>query len=201
MAERRVNKKAPVEKQSTMSVEEVLEKISDSTDEIKEAGVSSSVREKTNERISNDEEIPCKSLTFGGLTWVSPKTNAFYRWNGIGDIEYIPFGELVTMNNTSRGFLFKPLIVVQDPRVVKYFRLLPTYEKVARINDLPKVFKGSLREISKFIDDALNVNMRNVMISKVRQMRKEGLLVNIDVINLLNEKLGYDFSESDLEEE
>lgn len=183
------------------TVEEVLDKINSGTEDLKDKNANDTVRDSEAEKILNEEEIPCKSVTFGGLTWVSPKTNAHYRWNGMGDIEYISFGELVTMNNTSRNFLFKPLFVVQDPRVIKYFRLLPVYEKVARINDLPSVFKGSISGIQKVIDDALNVNMRNIMISKVRQMRKDGTLTNIDIIRLLEEKLGFDFSENNSEEE
>ena len=179
----------------TSKVEEVLKKINSGTEELQADNVNATERTDEAKKIAIDEEIPCKSLVYGGLTWISPKTNAHYRWNGIGDIEYIPFGELVTLNNTARQFLFRPLFVVQDTRAVQYFRLLPVYEKVARINDLEKVMNGSLPQIEKVIEDALTVNMRNLLVSKIRNMRKGGKLNNIDVIRLLEAKLGFNFSD------
>lgn len=146
--------------------------------------------------ISSNEEIPCKSITFGGLNWVSPKTNAHYSWENIGAIEFIQFGELVTLNNTKRQFLHKPYFIVQDERVIKYFRLDETYEKVAKIHSLKEIFeRGSYSEISDTISTAINVNMRDVVISKVTDMRKNGELNNIDIIRLLSDKLMFDLED------
>ena len=52
-------------------------------------------------------------------------------------------------------------------------------------------------EISKVIDDALRVNMRDILISKVRQMYKNKKLKDIEVIRLLEQKLQFDLSESE----
>ena len=178
------------------TVANILEQINDSVDSVS-AVVTPTKRDKVENNVPLDEEIPCKSVTFGGLTWVSPKTNSHYRWNQIGDVEYISFSELITLNNTKRDFLHKPLFVVQDERVVKYFRLAEVYEKVAQIHNLKEVFKGSLGDIVKVLDTAINVNMRGVVISKVRQMRKAGTLNSIDIIKLIEKKLAFDLSEDE----
>lgn len=202
MAGRPATKKAPVAEKA-QAAEAVLEKISASTSELKAEGINDVVRESGAQKISMDEEIPCRSIVFGGLTWVSPKTGSHYRWNGIGDVEYLPFAELVTMNNTNRNFLFRPLFVVQDTRAVEYFRLLPTYEKVARIGDLDEALTGSIADVESVVNDALRVGMRSVLISKVREMRKSGVLRDIDIISLLEQKLSFDFTKDsplDMEE-
>ena len=147
------------------------------------------------EKIPLDEDIPCRSITFGGLTWVSPKTNFIYRFADIAAVEYIPFGELITLFNTSRKFITTPLFVIMDARVVEYFRLRETYERVAEITQLDKVFQRSIREIEESLDRILAVNMRGAAVSKVRQMRHSGQLTNIDVIRLIERKLGFDLSE------
>lgn len=147
------------------------------------------------ENIPLDEEIACKSVVFGGLTWVSPKTNAHYRWNDIGSVTYVPFSELVVMNNTSRRFLFDPLIVVQDERVVRYLRLLDIYKNVASVQKLEKTFRRPLAEIGAVLDVAVKVNMREVLISRVRQMLRDGSLHDYRIIRLLEEKLCFDLSE------
>ncbi len=147
------------------------------------------------EKIPLDEDIPCRSITFGGLTWVSPKTNFIYRFADIAAVEYIPFGELITLFNPSRKFITTPLFVIMDARVVEYFRLRETYERVAEITQLDKVFQRSIREIEESLDRILAVNMRGAAVSKVRQMRHSGQLTNIDVIRLIERKLGFDLSE------
>lgn len=186
--------------ENKVETSDVLKMINKSVDEVSDtvnAQPKSRVKEAS---ISNEEEIACKSITFGGLTWVSAKTNAHYRWNDIGEVEYIPFGELITLNNTKRDFLFKPMFIVQDERVIKYFRLQDNYENVAQVHMLKKIFdEGNLDEVGKAIDNAINVNMRDIVISKVRDMRKTGELTNIDIIKLLEKKLCFDLSDDKAE--
>lgn len=146
-----------------------------------------------NVELKNEDEIAVRSVTFGGLSWVSPRTNAHYRWNEIGAIEYIPFGELITMNNTARDFLFDPLVIVQDDRVVDYFRLNATYEKIACVDKLEEMFnKGDLDEIGVALRSLVNTNMRDIAISKIRTLRQESKLTNIDVIRLIEKILCFD---------
>lgn len=187
------NENIPAEQQTS---ESVLDLINSSVDDVAtEASTMLEVARQNKTEVDFNEEIACKSVVFGGLTWVSSKTNAYYRWENIGAIEYVPFNELITMNNTNRNFLFDPKIVVQDTRVIDYFRLLDVYSNVAQVQNLVGLFNKPLTEISKVVDLAIRVNMRDVMISKIRQLRKEGTLNNIDVIKLLEKKLCFDLSE------
>ena len=101
------------------------------------------------------------------------------------------------MNNYKSDFLRKPLVILMDERAVKKFRLTSVYENVAKINNLTAVFNSSLPEIEKVIDDALRVNMRDILISKVRQMYKNKKLKDIEVIRLLERKLKFDLSDSE----
>lgn len=180
----------------TPSTSSVLSMINESVDAVASQVTVKASSRKQEEVISSDEEIAVRSITLGGTTWVSPKTNAHYRWNEIGAIEYIPFGELVTMNNTKRAFLFKPMVILLDERAIRYFRLQETYEKVAQIHNLKEVFdKNNLAEISKVLDTIIRVNMRDVAISKIRDMRKNGELTNIDIIQLVEKKLCFDLSD------
>lgn len=139
-----------------------------------------------------DIQIPVKSLVFGGLTYKSRTTNAVFRWNQIGAVEYMTIAELNEMNNYKTDFLRKPLVILMDERAIKKFRLTSVYENVAKINNLNAVFKSDLNTIAKTIDNALAVNMRDILISKVRQMYKTKKLTDINVLKLLTEKLKFD---------
>ena len=105
--------------------------------------------------------------------------------------------ELNEMNNYNSDFLSKPYVILMDERAVKKFRLTPVYENVAKINNLTALFNSDMKTIEKTIDDALLVNMRDILISKVRQMYKNNKLVNVKIINLLQRKLQFDLLDSE----
>lgn len=170
----------------------LLDAISETIDELDEA-----VNDKDDydDTLELDTSIPVKSITFGGLTYKSRSTNAVFRWNQIGAIQYMTVAELNEMNNYKSAFLNKPLVILMDERAVKKFRLTPVYENVAKLNNLKEVFSSDMQTIERVIDDALRVNMRDILINKVRQMYKTGKLVDINVIRLLEKKLSFDLSD------
>ncbi len=113
-------------------------------------------RDETIEDIGMDEEVPCMSITFGGLVYTSPITGATYKWHKIGDVEYLSVKELISMNNSKPVFLNRPWIILQDIRAVNKFRLMSKYEEVAKVNQLKKLFAtGDTKLIEATIESAL----------------------------------------------
>lgn len=150
-------------------------------------------RDETIEDIGMDEEVPCMSITFGGLVYTSPITGATYKWHKIGDVEYLTMKELISMNNSKPVFLNRPWIILQDIRAVNKFRLMTKYEEVAKVNQLKKLFAtGDTKLIETTIDSALKSGMREVVISKVRTMYNNGVLNNTHIIKLLEDKLRFE---------
>ena len=150
-------------------------------------------KDETIEEIGMDEEVPCMSITFGGLVYTSPITGATYKWHKIGDVEYLSVKELTSMNNSKPVFLNRPWIILQDLRAINKFRLMSKYEEVAKINQLKKLFAtGDMALIVSTIDGALKSGMREVVISKVRTMYNNGILNNTHIIQMLEDKLRFD---------
>lgn len=184
---------SPVEiSEEPASTSSLIDSISDAIDEMDEASDDNYLSEEVD--LSLNESIPVKSITFGGLTYKSRSTNAIYRWNQIGAIEYMTVAELNEMNNYKRAFLNKPLVILLDERAIKKFRLQKVYENVAKISNLKQLFKSDLGTISRTVQNAIDVNMRDILISKVRQMIKNKSLTDINVIKLLEDKLKHDFT-------
>ena len=145
-----------------------------------------------------DTVVNVKSITYGGLTYKSRTTNAVFRWNQIGAIQSMTIGEINEMNNHKADFLRKPLVILMDERAIKKFRLTSVYENVAKINNLSAVFNsGNLARIDKVVSDALSVNMRDILISKVRQMYKAKKLTDINILRLLEKRLQFDLTDSE----
>ena len=168
------------------SISEAIDELDESADDNVQVGDSG---------LSLDDIIPAKSITFGGLTYKARSTNAIYRWNQIGAIEYMTVAELNEMNNYKRAYLNKPLVILMDERAIKKFRLQKVYENVAQINNLKSLFKSDMATIERTINTALDANMRDILISKVRQMIKNGTLTNINIIKLLEKKLQHDLAD------
>lgn len=150
-------------------------------------------KDDTIDDIGMDEEVPCMSITFGGLVYTSPITGATYKWHKIGDVEYLSVKELISMNNSKPVFLNRPWIILQDIRAVNKFRLMSKYEEVAKVNQLKKLFAtGDIKLIEATIESALKSGMREVVISKVRTMYNNGVLNNTHIIRLLEDKLRFE---------
>ena len=199
---------------SVIEDEDLDDKIEEENNEIKETPTNGSLLDSITSAIDDLEDstggdvepivdlpidtlIGVKSITFGGLTYKSKTNNAIFRWNQIGAVEYMTVGQLNEMNNYKTDFLRKPLVILLDERAIKKFRLTPVYENVAKINNLTAIFNSDIDTISKVIDDALRVNMRDILISKVRQMYKNKKLKDIEVIRLLEQKLQFDLSDAE----
>ena len=78
---------------------------------------------------------------------------------------------------------------------MKQFRLTKIYEDVAKISNLKELFKKSNAEIEKAIQNAIEANMRDVLIAKVRTMYANKTLTDINVISILEDKLQFDLVE------
>lgn len=182
-----------VEPETNASVS-LLDSITSAIDELEDS---------TSEAIGEIVDLPIntivnvKSITYGGLTYKSRTTNAVFRWNQIGSVQPMTVGEINEMNNYKPDFLRKPLVILMDEKAIKKFRLTSVYENVAKINNLTAVFNSDMTTIERVIDDALRVNMRDILISKVRQMYKNKKLVDINIIRLLEKKLQFDLSDSE----
>lgn len=183
-----------VDKPIENSSASIIDSIANAIDEMDESANDDVINEDIN--LALDDEIPVKSITFGGLTYRSRSTNAIYRWPQIGSIEYMTVADLNEMNSYKPVYLNRPLVILMDERAMKKYRLQKVYENVAQINNLAKVFNSDMNTIEEKIDMALDANMRDILISKSRQMIENGTLSNINVIRLLEKKLQHDLSEA-----
>ena len=178
-------------KKKESKVSDDLKSIADSIDELDESSVDNDFEVVD---LPKDTIIPVKSMTFGRLNYFT-RAGAPYWWQKIGDVTNMTVGAIEEMNNYNRDYLHKPMVILMDERAVKYFRLKEVYENVAKINNLKTLFKQNIETIEKTIDSALAVNMRDILIAKVRTMYKNGSLKDIKIIRLLERKLQFDLSD------
>lgn len=178
------------EKASGLSV---VNSIMESIDDLDEAN--GNYEEEDIVDLPDSAVIPVRSFTFGELIYKSPQNNSTFIWNNIGDVLNMTVAQITEMNNSNESFLKKPRVILADEKAMKHFRLTKVYEDVAKINNLKELFKKDLVTISEVIDEILAVNMRDVLVSKVRTMYEKKSLTDIRIIRLLSEKLKFDFAD------
>lgn len=195
VVETKTNYDEPVIKTgSNDEVEDLLNMITASNDELE---VSTMAEEehydyKSEEIIiGNDEMIPCKSNVFGGLNYTSQKTGAKFSWDELNSVESMPYYELIAMNNDRRQYLNTPLLIVQDARVVKKLHLLPVYEKMAKIANIPALVREGYDAVDKALDFVIDMDMERIFISKARKMIEEGILTDYRIIKLIEKRTNF----------
>lgn len=150
----------------------------------------------TSIEINGDELINCVSITYGELIWVSPKTNLLYRWYEFGDEKQLPYSEIEYMFSVNRDFVNKPYFIFEDERVVEKLRLVETYSKVAELSKIDSINHNDVDAINRILDKAISYNMQEVLLAKLKDMRQNGNLTNINILNAIENKLGVDLSRS-----
>jgi hypothetical protein len=102
-----------------------------------------------------DELIACRSVTFGELLIIGPKTKLVYSWANEGDIREVEYQDLMSLKALRHRYLFDPFIIIEDEVLREEWKadLDPVYEKVEEVSlngifDLPqRQFVAKLKQL------------------------------------------------------
>ena len=72
--------------------------------------------------IDTNEYIPCRSVRFGELILIGPKTHTPYRWANEGDIADVEFQDLMSWKALRHKYLFEPMIIIEDEDIVEEWK-------------------------------------------------------------------------------
>lgn len=139
--------------------------------------------------IDPNELVAVRSVTKGLLIYKSNRTGQVIRWNDFDDVEYIEFGELITMRSSSPKFINEPYLVIDDEEVVESLGLTELYERMIDIDNLYDFFEQSVEEMAKQIEQ-MPKGSKNLISNTAHDMIKDGELYDIRKIKLLEEELG-----------
>ena len=179
---------AKTTKVKTEKVEDVVEAIE--VEEEKETTPQETKRKKAIE-IDLHEYIPVWSVTNGGLNYISRKTNNIYRWQNYGDVEYIEFGELITMKSSKPKYLNTPRIIIDDAEVVEKLGLSKLYENMFNIDELDDFFRLSASKMEEKLNN-MPEGFKSLIKDEAVKKIKDGSLYDLRKIKLLEKKVHVD---------
>ena len=141
--------------------------------------------------IAPNELINVRSVTAGGLSYLSTRTNMLYTWNEYGDVQPMEYQELVSMKSSNRGFLFKPLLVIDDEQVAEKLGLSQLYRELEEVADLDGFFGRDLSDMRDVIRK-LPSGAKETVKQTAGEMIRDGRLYDTRKIKMLEKELNTD---------
>jgi hypothetical protein len=129
-----------------------------------------------------NELVMCRSVVFGELILIGPKTHMIYSWANEGDVREVEYQDLVSWRALHSKYLFAPLIVVEDEDIceewkadlgklyeeiqsvdLKEFFNLPIRQFTAQLKKLPATMKSSVQNMAyAMIQDKTLYDLRKI---------------------------------------
>lgn len=168
-------------------------KINSTAEEVVENVVSKKVTQ-TKKQYDAEEAIPCRSVTYGKLICVGPKSKLNYEWENYGDITEVEYQDLRALQSTHSGFLTKPLFVIEDEELVKQWSssLKIVYDRVASL-DVDSLFKMTPSQFKKKLE-SFPASYRQTVVEMANKMILTGELDSLAKIKAIDEVCGTDLT-------
>lgn len=167
----------------TVETEEIIE--TEVVEEVKPAP------KKTNKPKRDPAElILCRSVRFGELRLIGPKTHMPYSWANEGDVREVEYQDLVSWRALHSRYLFEPMIIIEDEDIVEEWKadLGDLYEELQSI-DIKAMFKLPHRNFVaqlKKLPDGMKTTVQNMAYSMIQ----DGTLYDLRTIKAIDETLG-----------
>lgn len=136
------------------------------------------------------ELIPCRSVRFGELILIGPKTHMPYSWANEGDIREVEYQDLISWKALHSRYLFEPMIIIEDEDICEEWNadLGKLYENLQQV-DLKEMFKLPYRQFIaqlKKLPDGMKSTAQNMAYAMIQ----DGTLYDLRIIKALDEILG-----------
>ena len=137
-----------------------------------------------------NELIICRSVRFGELRLIGPKTHHPYSWMNEGDVREVEYQDLVSWRALHSRYLFEPMIIIEDEEIVEEWKadLGELYANVQQL-DLKEMFKLPQRSFVaqlKKLPDGMKSTVQNMAYAMIQ----DGTLYDLRIIKAIDEILG-----------
>ena len=147
---------------------------------------------KTARKYAPDDQIPCRSITYGELLLTGPKSKLLYSWANYNDVTYVEYQDLQAIRSTRSSYLYRPRIVIEDEELVEQWGkdFKDMYDSIVDtdVEDLFKLPVGKFRAALKKAPKGVQQAVKNIAGEKIM----DGSLDSLAKIKAIDEVLGTD---------
>ena len=174
-------------KKTATQVEEIIEEV---VEEQVEEPVVQQPKKVNKPKHDPSELILCRSVRFGELRLIGPKTHMPYSWANEGDVREVEYQDLVSWRALHSRYLFDPMIIIEDEDVREEWKadLGDLYAGLNEIN-LKDMFKLPQRQFVsqlKRLPDSMKSTVQNMAYAMIQ----DGTLYDLRTIKAIDEILG-----------
>lgn len=136
------------------------------------------------------ELIVCRSVVFGELILIGPKTHMRYSWANEGDLREVEYQDLVSWRALHSKYLFEPFIIIEDEDICEEWKteLKPLYDKLQSVS-LKELFEMPQRQFVaqlKKLPETMKASVQNMAYAMIQ----DNSLYDLRKINAIDEILG-----------
>lgn len=147
---------------------------------------------KAPRKFKADDLVSCRSITFGELLLVGPKSKLLYSWANYGDTTEMEYQDLQALKSTKSSYLYRPRFIIEDEELVeqwsKDFKAM--YDDIIEV-DVEDMFKLPLNQFKAKLKKApkgVQMAVKNIAGEKIMN----GSLDSLKKIKAIDEILGTD---------
>lgn len=139
-----------------------------------------------------DELITCRSVVFGELNIIGPKTKLVYQWADEGDVREVEYQDLMSLKALRHRYIFDPFIIIEDEELLEEWKvdLEGIYKKVGEVS-IQGIFELPQRQFVVKLKQ-LPVSLKESIKNAAYSMIQNGTLYDLRKINAMDEILGTD---------
>lgn len=181
--------KTQTEKAVESKVEEVVkETVEEVTEKVEE--VASTSKKVNKPKHDPNELVLCRSVRFGELRLIGPKTQMPYSWANEGDIREVEYQDLVSWKALGSKYLFEPMIIIEDEDIVEEWKadFGKLYDGLQEI-DLKAMFKLPERQFIaqlKKLPEGMKPTVQNMAYAMIQ----DRIIDSLKIIDAIDEILG-----------
>lgn len=137
-----------------------------------------------------NELVMCRSVRFGELRLIGPKTHMVYSWANEGDFREVEYQDLVSWRALHSRYLFDPMIIIEDEEIVEEWKadLGKIYDNVQQV-DIKEMFRLPHRQFVTQLKK-LPESMKSTVQNMAYTMIQDGTLYDLRTIKAIDEILG-----------
>lgn len=156
---------------------------------VEEVVVTKPARKVNKPKHDPSELIVCRSVRFGELRLIGPKTRMPYSWANEGDNNYVEYQDLLAWRTLHSRYLYDPMIIIEDEELCEEWTDLSKLYDEIEVVDLKALFKLPHRQFVaqlKKLPDGMKSSVQNMAYSMIQ----DGTLYDLRTIKSIDEILG-----------
>lgn len=164
-------------------------------EDAKEAENNSSRYVAKESTVKDGDMIAVMNGLSGSLTHRSGLTGRSWRFREFGQMDKMPYAELLALKNGTPKVFDECWIVIMNKEVQEQFGLTEKYKNILTPENIGQIFKKDVEDLKVFVEN-LPQGMKSTFVAKARDLVESKQLWDTRIIDYIEEKFGFSLKDN-----